>query len=119
MAYTTEQIEGIATKLREMPPVEKKKQQHSKQEAIRLLSKEINALKKRGYTMDHISEALRGEGFDIATPTLKSYLHRAKPKAVKKASAKALADTTATVPVNPPAEASTTTDTPKPDSPKL
>ena len=44
MKYTTEQLEAIASKLREMPPVEKKKQEHSKQEAVRILSKEIAAL---------------------------------------------------------------------------
>ena len=37
MKYTTEQLEAIASKLREMPPVEKKKQEHSKQEAVRVL----------------------------------------------------------------------------------
>jgi len=36
------------------------------------------ALQKRGYTLDQISETLRGEGLDITTPTLKSYLQRIK-----------------------------------------
>lgn len=79
MKYTTEQLEAIAAKLRDMPPVEKKKQEHSKQEAVRIISKEIASLQKRGYTLDQISETLRGEGLSIATPTLKSYLQRAKP----------------------------------------
>lgn len=79
MKCTTEQLEAIAAKLREMPPVEKKKQEHSKQDAVRILSKEIALLQKRGYTLDQISETLRGEGLSIATPTLKSYLQRAKP----------------------------------------
>lgn len=91
MKYTTEQLEAIASKLREMPPVEKKKQEHSKQEAVRVLSKEIAALQKRGYTLDQISETLRGEGLSIATPTLKSYLQRAKP--AKKAPVQAPGDT--------------------------
>ena len=55
MKYTTEQLEAIAGKLREMPQVEKKNQEHSKQEAVRVLSKEIAALQKRGYTLDQIS----------------------------------------------------------------
>ena len=91
MKYTTEQLEAIAAKLREMPPVENKKQEHSKQEAVRILSKEIATLQKRGYTLDQISETLRGEGLSIATPTLKSYLQRAKP--AKKAPAQAPGDT--------------------------
>jgi methionine synthase II (cobalamin-independent) len=51
----------------------------SKQDAVRLLSKEIAAMQKRGYTLLQISEALRGEGLNIATPTLKTYLQKARP----------------------------------------
>ena len=83
--YTTEQAQAIASKLREMPPVEKK-QDLSKQALVRLLAKEITALQRRGYTLEQISESLRGEGLSITTPTLKSYLQRAKP--AKKAPAK-------------------------------
>ena len=83
--YTTEQAQAFAKKLREMPPVEKK-QDLSKQALVRLLAKEITALQRRGYTLEQISESLRGEGLSITTPTLKSYLQRAKP--AKKAPAK-------------------------------
>ncbi|MBX6889955.1 protein mobC (plasmid) [Pseudomonas aeruginosa] len=117
MKHTTEQLEAIAAKLREMPPVEKKKQEHSKQNAVRILSKEIALLQKRGYTLDQISETLRGEGLSIATPTLKSYLQRAKP--AKKAPVQAPGDTPLPLPlpaVKKPADTSKTTFTPKPDS---
>jgi hypothetical protein len=76
---TTEKIEAIAAKLRELPAIEKKKPEFSKQEAVKLLSKEIVAMQKRGYTLVQISEALRGEGLSIATPTLKTYLQKARP----------------------------------------
>jgi hypothetical protein len=76
---TTEKIEAIAAKLRELPAIEKKKPEFSKQEAVKLLSKEIVAMQKRGYTLLQISEALRGEGLSIATPTLKTYLQKARP----------------------------------------
>lgn len=115
MKYTTEQLVAIAAKLREMPPVEKKKQVYSKQEAVKLLSKEIALLKKRGYTLDQISETLRGEGLSIATPTLKSYLQRAKP--AKKVQAKAPGDTShAASVVKKQADALKASFTPKPDS---
>jgi methionine synthase II (cobalamin-independent) len=91
MKYTTEKLDGIAAKLREMPQVEKKKEEHTKQDAIKLLSKEIAIMQKRGYTLGQISEALRGEGLAITTPTLKSYLQRAKPP--RKATAQAPQDT--------------------------
>jgi hypothetical protein len=119
MKYTTEQLEVIAAKLRDMQPVEKKKQEHSKQEAVRVLSKEIAALQKRGYTLDQISETLRGEGLVIATPTLKSYLQRTKP--AKKAPVQAPGDTPPPRPpaVKKPADTSKATFTPKPDSDEI
>lgn len=116
MKYTNEQIESMAAKLRDMPPVEKKKQEHSKQEAVKILSKEIASMQKRGYTLDQISEALRGEGLAVATPTLKSYLQRAKP-ASKKTPAQAPLDTPPPAPaVKKHSDTSKATFTPKPDS---
>jgi methionine synthase II (cobalamin-independent) len=119
MKYTTEQLEAIAAKLRDMPPVEKKKHEHSKQEAVRILAKEIGALQKRGYTLDQISETLRGEGLSIATPTLKSYLQRAKP--AKKAPAQVPGDTPRAAPraEKKPADTSKATFTPTPDSEEI
>lgn len=76
MGYTNEKLEAIAAKLKTMPSIDKKSQEHSKQDAIKLLSKEIVSLQKRGYTLDQIAETLRGEGLEITTPTLKSYLQR-------------------------------------------
>lgn len=42
-------------------------------------------LQKNGYTLEQISQVLRGEGLDVATPTLKSYLLRARPASKKPA----------------------------------
>lgn len=78
MKYTNVQIESLLVKLREMPPIEETNQSVSKQEAVRLLKKEIASMQQRGYALDQISEILRVEGIDITTPTLKSYLQRAK-----------------------------------------
>jgi hypothetical protein len=36
-------------------------------------------MQKRGYTLLQISEALRGEGLSLSTPTLRSYLQKARP----------------------------------------
>jgi len=117
MKYTTEQLEAIAAKLRDMPPVEKQKREHNKAEAVRLLSKEIALMQKRGYTLDQISESLRGEGLDIATPTLKSYLKRSKTTQATKPKERARADTPAAPPkAKKPVDASKATFTPRPDS---
>jgi hypothetical protein len=79
MKYTSEQLDAIAAKLRGMPAAAKPKQEYTKQAAVGMLTKEINALQKRGYTLAQIAEALRGEGLDIATPTLKNYLLSTRP----------------------------------------
>jgi hypothetical protein len=80
MKYTTEKLESIAAKLRDLPPPDKRRQEYSKQAAVGVLIREITALQKRGYTLVQIAEALRGEGLDIASSTLKTYLLRTKPE---------------------------------------
>ena len=110
---TTEKIEAIAAKLRELPAIEKKQAEFTKQEAVKLLAKEIVAMQKRGYTLLQISEALRGEGLSIATPTLKSYLQKARP------ARKAVAKPTATPASPKSSEAGTHSFTPKADSEEI
>jgi len=120
MGYTKEMIEAIAIKLRNMPPIEEKTKEYSKQDAVKILAREITALKARGYTIDQIAETLRGEGLDISTPTLKNYLQRAKPGNTRKQNGRARKDT----PPPPPAPAvkekptskAKATFTPTPDS---
>lgn len=87
---TAEKIEKIAKKLRQLPPVQKKPE-YSAEEAINLLKTEISAMKKRGYSLIQIAQALRAEGLEVDTPTLKGYLQPATepapsraPKALKK-----------------------------------
>lgn len=111
MQYTKEQLEAIAKALRDMPPVEKE-QRYNKGQAVSFLSKEITALQKRGYTLDQISESLRGKGLTITTPTLKNSLQRLKPvsKGVSKRTNKGNpvlppADTPRLPPAAKPAEA--------------
>src|SRR5260364_144392 len=64
-------LETISKKLKKMPKTE-----YNKKVSIRVLSKEIHFLKKRGYTFDQISEILCREGLNISTSTLKSYLYK-------------------------------------------
>ena len=74
---TVEQVEQISAKLKELPAVENKKRPVSKQEAIKLLAKDIKAMQARGYTLEQVSEQLKQLGVSLATPTLRSYLKRA------------------------------------------
>jgi hypothetical protein len=78
MGYTAAQVEEIASKLRAMPVIEPPPKDLTKQEVVKMLAKEIKSLQKRGYTLEQISTSLKGEGLDISTPTLKSYLQRVK-----------------------------------------
>ncbi len=74
--YTTKHLEAIAAKLRSMPPVEEENRQHTDEEMIKILSKEIIALQRRGYTLDQVSKMLKVEGLDIWPVTLGPYLPR-------------------------------------------
>ena len=77
--YSAEQVQVLAKKLRELPPIQKKRTGYSGQDVVKMLSKEIAALQKRGYTLEQIASVLRAENLVVATPSLKSYLQRAKP----------------------------------------
>lgn len=117
MKYTTEQLEAIALKLRQMPPAEKKKRDFNRQEAVKILAKEITGLQRRGYSLEQISESLRGEGLDVATPTLKNYLQRSK--ITKKNPAKSPAGATAQAATKKFCSPSKAAFTPKPDSAEI
>lgn len=104
MAIQLNTIEALRAKMKEAPEVAKEKRQVSKQEAIRELKRDIEAMKKRGYTLEDIAKFLTDGGMQITTPTLKSYLQRTradKPKAPKKA--ESFADAKTTKPAQQPA----------------
>jgi predicted DNA-binding protein (UPF0251 family) len=83
MAITVEQIETIAAKLRALPPIENKKRFVSKQESIKMLASEIDALRERGYTLEQVAELLTADHLEIGTSTLKSYLQRSQSSSKK------------------------------------
>ena len=85
MSYTLEKAEEMARALRTLPAMEGRL---SKQAVVKHLVAEIAALQKRGYTIEQVVESLQGVGLTITTPTLKSYLQRAKAKPVKNAQRK-------------------------------
>jgi hypothetical protein len=75
MKFSKEDLEAVSGRLRELPGKEDARK-HTKRAAIAMLSGEITELKRRGYTLEQIAEALSGSGLPISTPTLKNYLHR-------------------------------------------
>ena len=80
MTFTLEKAEEMACALRALPAMDASKQRLTKQGVVKHLAGEIAALQQRGYTIEQIVESLRGIGLEISTPTLKSYLQRAKRK---------------------------------------
>ncbi len=83
MGLTKQEIGDLSLYLQQLPDINDVRQ-HSAQETVKALSKDILALQKRGYTLSQISDALKAGGLTIATPTLKSYVQRARQPANKK-----------------------------------
>ena len=81
---TADGIERIANKLRLMPAA-KPQPEYSPRDAVSLLASEIDAMQQRGYSLAQIAKTLRGEGLEIDTPTLESYLRKGPLPAPAKA----------------------------------
>ena len=75
MRFSKEEVAAVAGKLRELPG-KANASKHSKRAAVAMLLREIAELKRRGYTLEQVAQALSGSGLPITTPTLKNYLHR-------------------------------------------
>ena len=85
MTYTLEQSDQMVSALRALPAMDSSKRKLTKQAVVKRLAREIAALQARGYTIEQVVESLHGVGLDITTPTLKSYLQRAKRRRGKDA----------------------------------
>jgi hypothetical protein len=82
MEYTVEQVDRVGEALLALPAIEPSKRKLDKQAAVKRLIDQIATVQQRGYTLEQIAESLSGAGLEITTPTLKSYLQRArKPRA--------------------------------------
>jgi hypothetical protein len=78
MRLTRAQVAQIAEKARNMPPAPPTDVDVSKQEAVRMLAREIEILRRKGYTMAQIAKSFTGDGLLVSTATLKSYMSRTK-----------------------------------------
>lgn len=72
-----DQLEKVSGMLQELPP--KPKDELSLKEAIAEMYENITAALNRGYNHAEISEVLKGQGLQISSSTLKSYLAQVKP----------------------------------------
>src|SRR5436190_15241344 len=81
MPYTIELAERIAKALKRLPAVEDKDRPLNKREMVKRLADEIADLQtNRGYSLEQIADKLKGVGFEIATPTLRTYLQQNRPR---------------------------------------
>lgn len=78
MGFSHEDLERLRSTLKEAPKAPTKSGDVTKQAAVKALAKEIQGLQKRGYSLEQVAEMLQGGGLLVTTPTLKSYLSRAK-----------------------------------------
>ena len=78
MGLSRDQVEQLRSTLRAVPKAPAASLDTTKQDAVKLLAREIEGLQRRGYSLEQIAEMLRGGGLVVSTPTLKSYLSRAK-----------------------------------------
>ena len=101
MGYTVAQVEEIASKLRALPTIEPPPKDLTKSDVVKMLAKEIKSLQKRGYSLEQIASSLKGEGLDISTPTLKSYMQKAKAPTKPKATEKDLSKVSSTLSTSP------------------
>jgi hypothetical protein len=78
MEYTIEQIDQVGARLLALPPLDASKRKLDKQAAVRRIKDQIATAQERGYTLEQIAQNMTTLGIQITTPTLKSYLQRAK-----------------------------------------
>jgi hypothetical protein len=86
MHYTVEQVDQVGEGLLALPAVEPSKRKLDKQAAIARLKDKIATVQQRGYTLEQIAQSMSGLGIQITTPTLKSYLQRARKPSSRGAS---------------------------------
>jgi hypothetical protein len=78
MGLSRDQVEQLRSTLKAAPKAPAASVDTTKQEAVKLLAREIEDLQRRSYSLEQIAEMLKGGGLVVSTPTLKSYLSRAK-----------------------------------------
>jgi len=78
MPLTRAQVALMVEKARRMPPAPPAEANITKQAAVRILAPEIAGLRRKGYKLEQIVAGFRGDGLDLSTATMKSYLSRVK-----------------------------------------
>ena len=72
--FTKSKLDEIAARLRDKPAVPPQEKMHTKREAVRMLKPVIAGLRKKGYSIQQISEFLKDEKIEVTQSTLRTYL---------------------------------------------
>ncbi len=75
---TLAKVRDIKKSIKGLPPVVPEKVGVSKAEAVRELAKDIEALQRRGYSLEQIRDLLLEHGMSITPSTLRNYLSRSR-----------------------------------------
>jgi hypothetical protein len=78
--YTREYADNLVQRLLALPAPDRATEKLNKQGVVEHILAALEKMIERGFTIPQIAESMRGEGFDITTPTLKSYLQRIRAK---------------------------------------
>src|SRR3569623_179200 len=76
MSITLDKIEKLRATLSGLPEADESRRKVGTRKAVHLLRKDINALKRKGYTLEMIAEQLRAGGLGLSRATLKRYMGR-------------------------------------------
>lgn len=76
MSITLEKLGKLRVALSELPKADEFKQEVDTRKAVDILRKDINALKRKGYTLEMIAEQLRAGGLSVSPTMLRRYMRR-------------------------------------------
>ena len=78
MAYTLEDTNRVRELMRAAPEKAPNQRRTDKQAMVAEAIDDIEALQKRGYTLEEVAELWAKGGIEVTLPTFKSYLQRAR-----------------------------------------
>ena len=94
-------IEKAVKALGKLPELPRRERTFSTKETVQMLTKQILALKERGYTMEHISAELKKLDIEVSAASLRRYLGPAQSPDTDQASEGAAPAREATPPEPP------------------
>jgi len=83
MAHTLEDANRLRELMQAAPEKDPNQRRMDKQAIVAEVLDGIEAMQKRGYTLEEIAELWATGGFELTLPTLKSYLQRARKTRAK------------------------------------